>query len=89
MTDLTEVTNILGDLDTYADELDGEGWHNAANGCRYAKAEIERLRAQRDGLLAALKACGEARDLDEIFVCPRRHRQGGGPMMLKRARRLG
>ena len=45
MSDLTEITNILGDLDTYADELDGEGWHNAANACRYAGAEIERLRA--------------------------------------------
>ncbi len=44
MNDITEITNICGDLDTYADELDGEGWHNAANGCRYAKTEIEQLR---------------------------------------------
>ncbi len=42
--DVTEITNIVGDLETYADELDGEGWHNAARGCRYAAAEIKRLR---------------------------------------------
>jgi hypothetical protein len=35
--------------------LDGEGWHNAANGCRYALDEIKRLRAERDELLAALQ----------------------------------
>ncbi len=45
MSDITPITNLLGDLDTYADELDGEGCHNAANGCRAAKAKIERLEA--------------------------------------------
>jgi hypothetical protein len=39
-------------LDTYADELDGEGWHNAANGCRHAIVEIERLRAALRNILA-------------------------------------
>ena len=40
---ITPITNLTGDLDTYADELDGEGWHNAANACRAAVAEIRRL----------------------------------------------
>jgi hypothetical protein len=50
MGDVTEITNLTGDLDCYADELDGEGWHNAANGCRAAASEIARLTAERDAL---------------------------------------
>jgi hypothetical protein len=46
MSNITEIVDIVCDLDTYVDELDGEGWHNAANACRYAKDEIERLRAE-------------------------------------------
>ncbi len=35
--------SLLGELDTFADELDGERWHNAAKACRDAATEIERL----------------------------------------------
>jgi hypothetical protein len=50
LSETTEITNIVGDLECYADELDGEGWHNAANGCRLATAEIQRLRVEIEQL---------------------------------------
>jgi len=88
MAEITEITNILGDLDTYADELDGEGWHNAANGCRYARDEIERLRALNAEMLAALRDIVYAlrglgvdgwSDAPHLLsVCGNRRRQSGG-----------
>jgi hypothetical protein len=45
--------NLLGDLDTYADELDGEKWHNAAKACRDARAEIAKLRAELEEIAAS------------------------------------
>lgn len=72
MNQITPITNLLGDLDCYATELDGEGWHNAANGCRAAIAEIDRLRAappqpegwqvERAHLLAIIRQAVEAVD---------------------------
>jgi hypothetical protein len=57
--------SLLGDLDTYADELDGERWHNAAKACRDAKAEVTRLRAALDIALQALAmAANRFSDLD-------------------------
>lgn len=44
--------SLLGELDTFADELDGERWHNAAKACRDAATEIERLRLENKQLTA-------------------------------------
>jgi hypothetical protein len=50
----TPIINIIGDLDTYADELDGEGWHNAASGIREAAMQIGHQRILICTLLARL-----------------------------------
>lgn len=55
---ITPITNLVGDLDTYADELDGEGSHNAANGCRAAITRIAQLEEALINAQSLLRAFG-------------------------------